>query len=216
MFEYLADFFTIQAWRSLWHTMDTYLFKSNSVLSGFASLTIGSVIYLIISIVNKPLNRYMSNSEAKKKARSNKINLAEANDNKVGLLTSLNVNSLNESKVSTVLVMGPETAKEMTNESKFFKKFLLDATFYLVFMGTVSIWRGLWMLQLEFCYPEMFDRNILNFAYFVVSILILWSVNLTSALLSRSSCEDSYFELKKNYVLKANHFASYFSSKKVS
>lgn len=204
--------------------MDKFLFAKNETLSGFSSLLFGTFIYLIVSVLNKKINKFLSN-ETKLKLN---INSTDNSDNKT-LLTSLDVTNLQETNKSAVVVLEPNVVYKLTdndNNSKqitknnYLKKICLNATFFLVFIGTVSIWRGLWMLQLEFCYPEIceskvLNKNILNSIYFVFSILILWSLDLTSALLSRSSCEDSYFESKRNYHLKQNHFKTYFGTKKV-
>ena len=65
IFEYLADFFTIQGWRSLWLLEDAFLLADNIFLSGIASLSIGTLIYLIVSILNKKINNYVSQKEIK-------------------------------------------------------------------------------------------------------------------------------------------------------
>jgi hypothetical protein len=112
-----------------------------------------------------------------------------------------------------------ESEKNYLAKNSILKKVCLNLTFFIVFIGTVSIWRGIWTMQLELCYPIIYEsvvlnQNLLNLIYFVVSILILWYFDLVSAMLSRSSCEDSYFEIKKNCIVRQNHFKVYFQSKK--
>ncbi len=238
--EYLADFFTIQAWRSLWLLMDMYVFKENAIWSGTASFCIGTLIMLVVSILNKKINKFLCNEHSSNKSKlinhnSNKKALIDTiNDNKLALL---NANGLSaEVKPMTLVEMEPEIKSEPNistsvsafkspNETSSLKIFLnklcLHSTFFLVFIGTVTTWRGIWMIQVELCYPtisetDLWSKNVLNSIYFLFSILILWSMDLTCALLSRSSCEDSYFTTKKNYVLKQDHFKSHFGSKKVN
>lgn len=88
------------------------------------------------------------------------------------------------------------------------------------FLGTVSTWRGLWMLQSLYAYPPLFSHTdsvlnqiLLNLVYISLAILILWSLNLTSSLLSRASCKDDYFTAKKVYVLRFNNYKAFFHDK---
>jgi hypothetical protein len=197
IFEYLADFFTIQGWRSLWLLEDAFLLADNIFLSGIASLSIGTLIYLIVSILNKKINNYVSQKEIK-----------------TDLLTTNN-----ENNNTTTIILESESEKNYLAKNSILKKVCLNLTFFIVFIGTVSIWRGIWTMQLELCYPIIYEsvvlnQNLLNLIYFVVSILILWYFDLVSAMLSRSSCEDSYFEIKKNCIVRQNHFKVYFQSKK--
>jgi hypothetical protein len=95
----------------------------------------------------------------------------------------------------------------------------LYVVFAIGFVGTVNLWRGLWMLQTSYCYPmlikasESLNKSLLNLVYMPCAILILWSLNLTSSLLSRASCQDDYFIAKKNYVVKHNIFKAFFLKK---
>jgi hypothetical protein len=91
--------------------------------------------------------------------------------------------------------------------------------FMVGFVGTVNLWRGLWELQLAYCYPVVFkdapllNQNMLNLIYMPSAILILWMLHLTSSLLSRASCQDDYFIAKENYIVKHNIFKQFFLKK---
>lgn len=76
MLEYLADIFTIQAWRSLWHFLDLNIFKIENddekdivdmkkAKSASVSLAIGVSIYIIIHILNEPINKLSSKKSLK-------------------------------------------------------------------------------------------------------------------------------------------------------
>lgn len=101
-------------------------------------------------------------------------------------------------------------------------RMFLYMVFVVGFLGTVSMWRGLWMLQMIYAYPKILfvsmsndvaSQMLLNLIYIILAILILWSLNLTSSLLSRASCEDDYFTAKKVYVLRFNNYKAFLHGK---
>ncbi len=88
----------------------------------------------------------------------------------------------------------------------------------LGFFGTVCTWRGVWELQLIYCYPKILDSKILNNSmlnaiYMPTFILILWKMDLLASLQSRSSCEDDYFMYKDNFILDSNNLDYYRTNK---
>ena len=99
-----------------------------------------------------------------------------------------------------------------------FKKLLLNCMFIVCFLGTVCTWRGVWELQLIYCYPailhesELINNNILNVIYMLVFVLVLWKLDLLASLQSRSSCEDEYFMLKDHFILECSNL-DYFCAK---
>lgn len=215
MQEYFADIFTIQAWRSLWFCMDTFVFKNDSILSATISLSIGILIYLVFHIFNKPINKLAIRKESSVEFIAS---IETLNNDKMIYKQLKNFPSRQTSMQNDCLI--PSEAREnMERKNVTLKnKLFLYLIFILGFISTVNIWRGIWAFQLEFCYPILFpskllNTNILNLIYLIISLLILWSINLTSAILSRASCEDDYFTAKKNYILKHNNFKHFIYAK---
>lgn len=72
-----------------------------------------------------------------------------------------------------------------------------------------------------YAYPEalyvstdpVLSQMLLNLVYFPIAILVLWSLNLTSSLLSRASCKDDYFTAKKVYILRFNNYKAFLHNK---
>jgi hypothetical protein len=106
------------------------------------------------------------------------------------------------------------TERELTLSNRLF----LYMIFTIGFIGTVNLWRALWMFQAELCYPKSIIKTkmhklCLEILYMIVSVVILWCLNLTSSLLSRASCKDDYFIAEKNYIVKHNNFKHFFLKK---
>jgi len=181
--EYIADIFTIQAWRSLWYLEDKFIYPNNSIKSACISLLIGLPIYIILYMFNQRANSFISSNIDKKSLIKNSTTSIE---------------------------------KEETIRLTCISKYLLNMTFIFSFISTVNVWRGLWMLQLDLCYPIIFESStvvnqmVLNAFYMLISLLILWKLNLTSTLLSRSNTQDNYFTLEKNCVISKNTFKKFF------
>jgi hypothetical protein len=188
LLEHLADLFTVQTWRSLWFFQDKYLFPDNQTNSAYASLSSGIFIYLILYIFNQKINDLM-------------VNYAQ--------------NYEHHSKEET------RTIKETFLKHiihKVIYKLLIYLVFIMSFVSTVNCWRGLWMLQLEYCYPKIFSSKltnqiILNAIYCFVFLAFLCSINLTSTLLPRSNCKDSYFTIQDNVLVKQNTLCAVFQQK---
>lgn len=171
LIEFIADICTIHSWRSLWYFLDLYLCVDNRHNSALASLAIGVCIYLVVHVINKPLNRYISKSNDQASTKDN-----------------------------------------LTN--RVIKTLLLYTLFGICFVGTVCTWRGVWELQLVYCYPQLVEskllnQNLLNVFYFSVSILVLWIMGMVASLQSRSSAEDSYFWVEGNFILQSELFENY-------
>ena len=204
--EYLADILTIQAWRSLWFLIDKKVYPvpdmilndSNSsdelifdlgFKSSIFSLVFGLCLYVILYCLNEPINSYSSKKMTKNFEQiiqmDQTINKDEREDYEKPKLTYKN-------------------------------RLILYIIFIIGFLSTVNLWRALWMLQALFCYPRIFkwlDVHILNAIYFLISIVFLFLLHLTSAILSRSSCEDDYFTAKDNYILTNNNFYTFVQKK---
>jgi hypothetical protein len=188
LLEHLADLFTVQTWRSLWFFQDKYLFPDNQTNSAYASLSSGIFIYLILYIFNQKINdlmvNYAQNYEHHSKEESR---------------------SIKETLFKHII-------------NKIIYKLLIYLVFIMSFVSTVNCWRGLWILQLEYCYPKFFSSGlmnqiILNVIYCFVFLAFLCSINLTSTLLPRSNCKDSYFTIKDNLLVKQNNLCTIFERK---
>ena len=192
LLEFISDVCSIQCWRSLWNYLDLHLLKEDRKGSAFASLLIGSLVYLLVYILNKNINVYSSQIAAEH--------------------TESDTNSINHIESLKLIKIGLND--ETTAWSKIFRAIFLNLTFLVCFMGTIFIWRGVWELQLIYCYPkfvesDFWNQNILNICYFGGSILIMWKLNILACLASRSSCEDNYFKIKDNFILDHNLFARF-------
>lgn len=175
--EYLSDLFGIQAWRSLWYLEDKYIYPENSITSASISLLIGLLIYAILYIFNEKLNKFISSN-----CEINPVDY------------SSQTQSTNESN-------------RLTRTSKL----IFNVTFILSFISTVNVWRGFWMLQLDFCYPVLIESPILNqmalnLVYMILSLIVFWYLDMTSALLSRSNVQDSFFTVEGNCVITKKNF----------
>lgn len=200
--EYLADILTIQAWRSLWFLIDKKVYpvpdislngsKPDAELvfnfelkSSIFSLVFGIALYSILYCLNEPINNYSSKKMAKNFQIDETINKDEREDYEKTKLTYKN-------------------------------RLILYIIFIIGFVSTVNLWRALWMLQALFCYPRFFkwfDVHILNAIYFLLSVFFLFLLHLTSAILSRSSCEDDYFTVEDNFILTNNNFYTFVQKK---
>lgn len=194
LFEFVSDICTIHSWRSFWYYLDLHLYVDDQVKSSWVSLGIGVLIYVIVHLLNRPINNYLSKSNE----LPNENSCFEAATN---LDASENLIKFND-KFSPIC-------------HKFIKKILLHLLFVICFIGTVCTWRGVWQIQLIYCYPKLIEssvlnQNILNLFYFSLSIVILWKTNLLASLQSRSSCEDEYFMLKGNFILECENLKNLF------
>ena len=130
----------------------------------------------------------------------------------VSLNNNKNINHL------SLEINSKELSNNLGKSLSISNRIFLFLVFILGFVGTVNLWRGLWMLQLIYCYPrlvesELLNQSFLNLIYMFFSLLILWMLNLTSSLLSRASCEDDFFIAEKNYIVKHNNFKDFFLKK---
>ena len=179
--EYLSDVFTIQTWRSLWYLEDKFMFPDDSVKSAYVSVLLGSSIYLIMYIFNKKINAFVS-APSDPPSTPNKQPYEQIHTH------------FEQPKKLSISVWT-----------------VLYVSFVLGFVATVNLWRGLWMLQLEYCYPLIFHSKVLNqmslnCVYMFACVLVFWCLDMTSALLSRGNCQDNFFTNEKNYILKMNNF----------
>ncbi|CAF0709202.1 unnamed protein product [Brachionus calyciflorus] len=214
--EYFADIFTIQSWRGLWHLMDVYVYPQNESASdevnftnhknsANVSLIIGLSLYILLHMLNKPINKYSS-----KKEFTNEIENLNQTEN---------------------LINTDERENYEKHKLTIKNRILLYIIFFAGFISTVNTWRALWMYQTAYLYPQIFhftniiknhgdydeliltsediNNSILNLFYLTVSLSLLWLLHLTSAILSRASCEDDYFTAKNNFILKHNNFKSF-------
>jgi hypothetical protein len=53
-------------WRSLWCYLDLHLYVGDKLKSAWVSLAAGLCLYLLVHLVNKPLNNYISNHSKEK------------------------------------------------------------------------------------------------------------------------------------------------------
>ena len=167
-------------------------------------------------ILNKRINSHFSEFSAKQ---------TKTKTHKAKLYRNLSMRSYDSDIIDMQahrnLIQSSLVKNENNNPIEFFlEKVYLNLSFLILFIGTVNLWRGLWMLQLNYFYPKIIEsivlnQNLLNLIYFIVAIVILWNINLVSSLLARSSCEDAYFLVEKNYLIKQNHFETFFGIKKV-
>ena len=230
--EFLADFFTIEAWRSLWSIMDKYMYVEDAIKSAYLSMLIGLITYLILHFFNKKINIFIlkknnvnkcANPALLQRSESTESNSSEmtmSSENKSMMAgpdcLSFNANVNNHISLE---VHAHGEGENFEDRLSLVHRLFLYFIFTLGFVGTVSLWRGLWMLQYEYCYPAFFvgesllKKNVLNLVYMILALIILWSLNLTSSLLSRASCKDDYFIAKKNYIVKHNNFKEFFLKK---
>ena len=199
LLEFISDVCSIQCWRSFWNYLDLHLLKEDRQESAIASLIIGSLIYLFLYILNKNINVYSSQIAAEH---------TESDTNSINQIESLKLIKLS---------MSDET-NEWSKMSQIFRAILLNLTFLVCFIGTIFIWRGVWELQLIYCYPkliesEFWNQNILNICYFGGSVLIMWKLNILACLASRSACEDNYFKINGNFILDHNLFTRFVNLK---
>lgn len=224
--EYIADVLAIQSWRSLWFFMDLYLLPEDAFKSGWVSLTIGIVIYIFIHMFTKKINRFVSRKEVNEERADAEelvdIKSPHQGSNMLRSKPSFAYFNKDLNKRSPIINLDIRENYEKTSKQTNFSplnRLVLYVVFILGFVGTVSTWRGLWMLQMMLVYPTVIESSpvlnqiFLNFFYMLFSVLILWCLNLTSSLLSRASCQDDYFTSKKTYVLRFNNFKSFFLKK---
>ena len=213
LIEYFADVFTIQTWRSLWYFLDKYLFPADEKLSAYISLASGLIIYLAFYVFNEKLNTLLFSISKK----SYKLNSPKCS-NKIYRQMSVNNSLFNYHNNDYLINMSISSDQVECYKFNFTAKVILYIAIFWSFVSIVSIWRGLWMLQLVYCYPLLFgssllNQNVLNIIYMIVSLAILWRLHLTSTLLSRSNCEDNYYVEKENYFLKKDNFKDLFLKK---
>jgi hypothetical protein len=222
--EYIGDVLAIQSWRSLWFLMDLYLFPDDQIKSGYVSLLIGILIYVLIHLFTKKINKFVTRKE-RMQARGLQASVKQSEHNLLRSKPSFayfNKDLNQRSPIINLDLRENYEKKAAANNFDLSNRLVLYVVFTLGFIGTVSSWRGLWLLQTCFLYPRLFASNVvlnqifLNLIYMFISILILWSFNLTSSLLSRASCQDNYFTSKRIYVLRFNNFKAFFLKKVVT
>ena len=62
LIEFITDICTIHSWRSFWLFLDLHLYAGQPEKSAWSSLIIGMSLYALVHFINKPVNRYLSNS----------------------------------------------------------------------------------------------------------------------------------------------------------
>lgn len=195
MNEYIGDILVIESWRSLWSFMDKYIYPEDAAKSAYVSFAIGYVIYFILHVLSKQINDCLSRNK----------NASDPTACKV-----LGNNNYNSSDLIGI----PQP------EIRFLDNIFLKLVLILAYVSTISIWRAIWMLQLEYFYPQIIEnspklnQNILNLIYFIIFNWILWYLDMTCTLLSRPITQDIYFTASGNYIVEFNLIR--FFQKKVS
>ncbi len=195
-------------WRSLWMICDKYLFPDSPEISALICVSTGLIIYLIIHFFNRKIKVFILNTTKKPK-------YIILNINQQTFSSTLSITN------KTIKLYDVKSLDELKEDkfTSFINRLFLNLIFLVCFVGTVSLWRGFWMLQSQFMYPKLIDdsttknRMLLNVIYINMVIIILWSINLVSALLSRANCEDCYFLDRRNYILTQNNFKKFFYNK---
>jgi hypothetical protein len=192
-------------WRSLWSACDKYLFPNTTELSASICVSTGLIIYVIIHFFNRKIKLFILKTTKKPKYIILNINQQ----------TFSSTLSITNKKIKLYDVKSLDDLKE-DKLTSFINRLFLNLIFLVCFVGTVTLWRGFWMLQSQFMYPNLMDDSetknkiLLNLIYIIMVIVVLWSINLVSSLLSRANCEDCYFLDRRNLVLKQNNFKTFF------